>query len=272
LRGFKYEKELKKLPAKIIDINEKNLNEFGLFCKKSQKKEVGYQNKVKWIKERFKEGLKYKLLLVKEGEKETSRGFIEYIPGDYNWRGIKADGWMVIHCIWVIGKHKNKGYASQLLEECIKDAKEAKMYGVVAMTAEKGGWLPNMKLFIKNGFEKVDDFPPNYGLYAKAFSKNVPKPQFYPLSQGKLKEYGEGVTILYTQQCPYLPILVNDIEEIAREKDTNFQAILLDNTKEAQQNRIHPFGTFCIICEGEVIPYKPGIKKELTLLLNKKLS
>ncbi|GAH09214.1 unnamed protein product, partial [marine sediment metagenome] len=58
------------------------------------KKEKGYQNKVKWIKERLKEGLKYKLLWVTEGsKKETSRGFIEYIPGQYNWRGIQAENW-----------------------------------------------------------------------------------------------------------------------------------------------------------------------------------
>ena len=89
--------------AKIIDINEKNIDELELFCKKTKKKLAGYQNKVKWIKERFKEGLKYKLLMVTEGKKETSRGMIEYIPGEYNWRGIQAEGWMVIHCLWVVG-------------------------------------------------------------------------------------------------------------------------------------------------------------------------
>ena len=52
--------------ARIIDINEKNIDEQELFCKKTKKKLPGYQNKIKWIKERFKEGLKYKLLLVKE--------------------------------------------------------------------------------------------------------------------------------------------------------------------------------------------------------------
>lgn len=257
------------MSARIIDINENNIREYGLFCKKSQKKEIGYQNKVKWIKERFKEGLKYKLLLVKEGEKETSRGFIEYIPGEYNWRGIQADQWMVIHCIWVVGRHKKKGYASKLLEECNKDAKEANMNGVVAMTAEKGGWLPNMKIFVKNGFEKVDELDPYYGLYAKTFSVNAPKPQFYPLSKNKLKEYGEDLTLLYTRQCPYLPILVNDLEELTSEKSINFQAILLEDAKEAQRNGIHPYGTFCIICNGEVLPYKPGIKKEIINLFNK---
>ncbi len=253
--------------ARIININENNIDIYGLFCKKSQKKQVGYQNKLKWIKDRFKEGLTYKLLLVKEGEKETSRGFIEYIPGEFNWRGIQADGWMVIHCIWVVGRHKNKGYASQLLEECMNDAKEAKMNGVVAMTAEKGGWLPNRKLFIKNGFEKVDELDPHFGLYTKAFLDKIPKPKFFHISQDKLKEYGEGVTVLYTQQCPYLPILVNDIEEITTEKDVKFQAILLKNTFEIQQNRIHPYGTFCAIYDGTIIPYKPGFKKELIELL-----
>ncbi|MFW9827975.1 MAG: GNAT family N-acetyltransferase [Candidatus Thorarchaeota archaeon] len=258
------------MSARIIDINEKNIKEFGLFCKKSQKKQEGYKNKINWIQERFKEGLKYKLLLVQEKGKETSRGFIEYIPGEYNWRGIQADNWMVIHCLWVIGKHKNKGYASLLLEETIKDAKKANMHGVVAMSAEKGGWLPNSKIFLKNKFEKVDEIEPYYRLYVKVISKDVPKPKFYPTSHDKLKEYEEGVTILYTHQCPYLPGLIKDMEQFTKEKNVKFQKILLNNTQKAQKNGIHPYGTFCAIYDGKIIPYKPGIKKELVELLNQK--
>jgi len=51
---------------KIVDVSESNLDEYDLFCHKSKKEGEGYSNKVKWIKERFKEGLKLKLLLVKE--------------------------------------------------------------------------------------------------------------------------------------------------------------------------------------------------------------
>jgi L-amino acid N-acyltransferase YncA len=253
--------------ARIININNKNINEYGLLCKKSQKKQIGYQNKLKWIKDRFKEGLRYKLLLVKEKNKETSRGFIEYIPGKYNWRGIKADNWMVIHCIWVIGKHKNKGYATQLLKECIKDARKAEMNGVVSMTAEKGGWLPNSKIFSKNGFEEVDDFPPYYKLYAKKFREDISKPQFHPLSKEKLTDYDKGLTILYTHQCPYLPDLIKDIKELISESKMNFQTILLDNAKKVQENGIHPYGTFCMINSGRAMPYKPGIKKEVLKLV-----
>jgi hypothetical protein len=80
----------------IIDINKDNVDLDGLFCKKSQKKQAGYQNKITWIKKRFKEGLKYKMLMIIEKGKQNSRGFIEYIPGEYNWRGIQAKlmgGW-----------------------------------------------------------------------------------------------------------------------------------------------------------------------------------
>ena len=74
---------------KIIDINENNVDENDLFCLKSRKtKSQAYKDKVNWFKERTKEGLKIKLLLVKEHKGMTSRGFIEYIPGEKNWRGI----------------------------------------------------------------------------------------------------------------------------------------------------------------------------------------
>ena len=138
--------------VRIVDINEENIDEEELFCKKTKKKFLGYQNKVKWIKERFKEGLKYKLLYVKEGNNETSRGMIEYIPGEYNWRGIKADGWMVIHCLWVVGKHKKKGYGSNLINECIKDAK-GKLG--VAVVASDDSFLVSKDVFLKNGFKII---------------------------------------------------------------------------------------------------------------------
>ena len=174
---------------------------------------MGYQNKVKWIKERFKEGLKYKLLIVKEGNKETSRGMIEYIPGKYNWRGIQADGWMVIHCVWVVGKHKKHGYGAQLIELAINDAKQMGLYGVVGMTADKGGWLPKKSLYEKLGFEKVDEMEPYFHLYAKAFDDKTQKPKFHPILEEKKKQYEKGVTIIYSDQCPYVVDLVEEIKD-----------------------------------------------------------
>jgi len=251
--------------AKIIDINEKNIDEQGLFCKKTKTKLAGYKNKVKWMKERFKDGLKYKLLIVKEGAKETSRGMIEYIPGEYNWRGIQADGWMVIHCLWVVGKHKKKGYGSDLIELSMKDAKEADLHGVVGMTADKGGWMPKKTLYENLDFELVDEMEPYFRLYAKGFKADAPKPKFHPISEEKLKEHESGVTIFYSDQCPYVVDLVDEVKGLP--KTNNLKLIKFESCKDAQENGIYPYGTYCVMCNGERSLYQHTLKKQIQAIL-----
>jgi len=224
-----------------------------LFCKKSKKKEDGYKNKLKWIKERFNEGLKYKLLLVNEAKGFTSRGFIEYIPGEYNWRGIDAKDWMVIHCLWVVGRHKKQGLGLKLLEECIRDAKELGMNGVVSMSAEKSDGLPNKKFFLKYGFTKVDEIKPSFELYAKPISEGVSIPKFFPLSTGKAKKYDDGITIIDGHQCPYLQNMIDPIGEFARANGIPFHVKVLKNAQEAQQNGINAYGIYSIVCNGEIV-------------------
>ncbi|MFW9989187.1 MAG: GNAT family N-acetyltransferase [Candidatus Odinarchaeota archaeon] len=253
--------------VKIVDVNENNIDKQELFCKKTKKKFPGYKNKVNWMKKRFKEGLKYKVLYVKEGNKETSRGMIEYIPGKYNWRGIQADGWMVIHCIWVVGKAKGKGHGDKLLKVAIEDAKEQGMHGIVIMSTEKGGWLPNKKLLLKNGFEKVDEIEPYFTLYAKILNKDAPKPKFNPLDKNKQKEYSDGVTIIYTDQCPYITDLVEETKKI--NKSGKFNAIKINDCKEAQKNGVYPYGTYCIICDGNITLYQHVTKRTITSILNR---
>ena len=238
---------------KIIDINEDNIESEGLFCKKSKKKEDGYQNKFNWIIERFKENLKYKLLLVKEPKGFNSRGFIEYVPGEYNWRSIDAKGWMVIHCLWVIGKHKKQGYGLKLLEECIKDAIELGMNGVVGMSAEKSDGLPNKTFFLKYGFTKVDKIKPSFELYAKPFSDGVSMPKFFPLSTEKVKKYKDGITIIDGHQCPYLQNMIDSIGEFAEINGIPFQVKVLKNAQEAQQNGVNAYGIYSIIYNGKVV-------------------
>jgi L-amino acid N-acyltransferase YncA len=253
------EGKLAKSPYKIVDVNETNLDEYDILCQKSRKKEEGYQNKLKWIKERFKEGLRLKLLLVDEGPKRgfTSRGFIEYVPGKYAWRGIDAKDYMVIHCIWVVGKNKKKGYGTKLLEQCMKEARAKGMQGVAVVTSNSG-WLPRKELFIKNGFEKADAMPPDFELYAKRFSKNAVFPKFFPISEEKIKSYGKGLTILDSCQCPYSNALIILLKRMANEANIPVKIQHISSPKEAQENSVHPYGTFCILLNGKVVSYKPG--------------
>jgi len=246
----------------IIDVNLKNLNQIGLFCHQSKKKQEGYQSKIEWIKERFSEGLKYKMLKVDEGNKLAYRGFIEYIPGEFNWRGIRADNFMVIHCIWVIGRHKGKGYASEMIQMAIDDAKSLKMNGVVAIAIKKGGWLPRTTLYEKLGFKQVDQMGENYILYTIFLNKSSPSPSFHPITDRVKQSYERGITVLYTHQCPYYPAVLEDVEQFANNSNETFRSKFISTAEEASQNVMIPYGPFSILCDGENLPYKAGMRKK----------
>ncbi len=249
---------------KIIDLNEENFEEYDLFCYKSKKKSENYQNKVKWVKQRFKEGIKLKILYVDEGAKRgfTSRGFIEYIPGEYAWRGISAAGYMVIHCLWVVGKHKKQGYGTKLLEECMSDAKD--INGIAVITSEKS-WLPGRKLFVKHGFEKVDTYNQHLELHVKRFKENAPLPKFIPDSQKNLDDQFDGLTVYKSNQCPYLDNMVASIEKIAEKANIPMQVKNIQNYNDAQTCP-HPYGTFCVVLNGKPIMYELHPKKLVKLL------
>jgi ribosomal protein S18 acetylase RimI-like enzyme len=251
---------VEKSQYKIVDLNNANSDDYGTFCLQSKKNTTGYKEKLEWTKQRFKEGLRMKLLLINEGAKRgfRARGFIEYIPSEYAWRGIKADGYMVIHCIWVVGKSKGHGYGTRLLRECLDDARG--MNGVVAMTSDKT-WLPKKDLFIKNGFEKVDSMPSSFELYAKRLSDKVPLPKFNPIPKNRLHKYSEGVTVFKSNQCPYADGYTNVVMEISKKAGIPFRIEHIKTCKEAQ-NAVDPYGTFCVMLNGKVLGYR-HVKKEL---------
>ncbi len=246
----------------IIDINEENIDKYGLFCRQTKRDSEGNQFKENWVKERFKEGMKIKMLKVKEGKKEAFRGFIEYIPGKYAWRGIEANGWMVIHCLWVVGRAKEKGNGSKLLQKCIDDAKEQDMYGVAMVTAKKGGSLAKPTLFLKKGFEKVDESPPYFELYVKKFKEDAPLPKFIKIPKEKLKTYGDGITIIDSGQCPYTYDLNDRIKEMGKEINVPVKIEHLKSPQDIKEKSLSPYGTFCVVYNGEIISHKPeGIKQ-----------
>ena len=75
--------------VKIIDVNHSNVTDFGFYCLTNKKSE-GYPAKLLWLKQQFAKGIKLKIL---QSELEGRIGFIEYIPGEYTWRSVKAEGY-----------------------------------------------------------------------------------------------------------------------------------------------------------------------------------
>lgn len=232
----------------IIDVTKNNVTETGFFCKMSQRKSEGYKRKLNWLSNRFDEGLKIKMLDLKQ----NGRGFIEYIPGEYAWRAVNAEGYMFIHCLWIVGQSKGKGYAKLLLNECINDAKKQKMNGVAMLTSE-GNWLISKRIFEQAGFTTVDSIPP-YDLMVLNFKKHE-TPSFPQNINDRIKKFGNGLTVIRTDQCPYLDDATNTIKTYAQKKKINFKEIELTSAKDVREKSPSPYGVFSIIYNKELLSH-----------------
>jgi ribosomal protein S18 acetylase RimI-like enzyme len=249
---------------RIIDVTPNNVDETGFFCLMSRRKSDGYQRKLKWLKARFEEGLRIKMLDLSEG----GRGFIEYIPGEYAWRPVEASGYLFIHCQWVVGKSKGNGYAKLLLQECLADAERCGAQGVAMVTSE-GNWLVGKKLLLSRGFESAAQAPPGYELLAKNLSPSPsPSPSFPTDWDRRAAKFGKGLTVVRTDQCPYLDDAVNIALEAARVRGIPANVVELTTAKEIRERAPSPYGVFAIILDGEVLSHYYQPKAKLNELLN----
>ena len=246
--------------VEIMTVDGTNFEEYGFFCYKSKPKSQGYQNKLDWLRQRFAEGLRIKILY----QNERSVGFIEYIPGEHTWRVVEAPGYLVLHCFWVVGRGKKKGYGSRLLNECVKDARRQGKYGV-AMVSSQGNWLANEKIFLKNGFENLGSAPPSYNLLVKEV-KAGPVPVFPQDWDKRLACYSSGVTIVYADQCPYMPDAVQQAVDAFAARGIEAKLVKLESSAEVRAKSPTAYGVFGIVCNGRLLTYHYLGKKELRRL------
>lgn len=239
---------------KIIDLTPDNIADYGVCGYKDVDKHLELRKKIDWFKNLYSKGLRIKAIMSQKG---GYQGMLEYIPGEYAHRPVNADNYMFIHCLFVGFKneYKGKGLATSLINECIKETKEKKMNGIAVVT-RKGSFMAKKDIFLKLGFELVDETKPDFELLVLKFNDKAPNPSFKDMLK-QLEKYQQGLTILRSAQCPYTEKNVNEIIKTAREKyqlETNL--IEIENAKEAQESPC-PFGTFCIIYNGEIISYSP---------------
>ena len=240
----------------IIDVNQQNVLEMGFFCMMSKKKSRGYQKKLKWLGARFAEGMKIKMLDLTEG----GRGFIEYIPGEYAWRSVEAKDYLFIHCLWVVGKSRGKGYGKLLLNECVNDAKKLGMNGVAMVTSERS-WLLDKPFLEKHGFEFVDRALPCFGLMVKRFGKAQP-PVFSGNWEEKQKRCGQGLTIFRSDQCPYIDDAVKILEDAAKQLGINSRTVDIQECRSLRESSPSAYGSFNVVYNGSLLSYHYLTKKE----------
>ncbi|MBN2561599.1 MAG: GNAT family N-acetyltransferase [Phycisphaerae bacterium] len=236
--------------TEIIDTDAANICDHG-FCGFRDPKNEGHQRKTDWLKKRFAEGMRFKVLQVDGAD----AGMIEYIPGEHTWRPVEAAGHMVIHCIMIDKrKYKGKGYGSLLVEECVRDAKRARMHGV-AVVASSGPWMAGGDVFRRCGFECVDTAPPSFELLAKK-SREGPSPRFRKGWDRTLRKHGSGLTIIKSDQCPCIAKSMDGILQACEALGVRPKVVEL---KSGSQSREAPsaYGVFNIIYDGKVVADHP---------------
>jgi L-amino acid N-acyltransferase YncA len=253
----------------IIDLTPENIVDYGVCGYKDVKKHIELRKKIEWFKEYYPKGLRIKVILLKNG---GYQGMLEYIPGKYAHRPVDAEGYMFIHCIFVGFKNefKGKGYASLLIDECIKEAENSKMQGVAVVT-RKGSFMANDGIFLKKGFQVADSAEPDFNLLVKKFDMTSKDPKFIPNMADNLKKYGEGLTIIRSPQCPYTEKNVNAIVESAKNEFCLKVNIIDLKDSNSVQHTPCAFGTFCIIYNGEIISYHPISNTRFENIMKKKI-
>ena len=232
----------------FIKVDENNIDCEHICCAITDKKgETCVSSKKAWMRERFNDGLVFLKL------DERGKVFIEYIPAEKAWCPIEADGYFYIDCFWVSGQFKGKGYADQLLELCITDAREKGAKGLAVLSSEKKmPFLSDPKYLKYKGFCVADKAEPYFELlYLNFDGGDVPAPRFKPCAKaGSIDE--NGPVIYYSNQCPhtdkYAPLLL----VTAKEHGIPLRLIKIDSAETAQ-NAPTPFTTYSFFLNGKLV-------------------
>jgi GNAT superfamily N-acetyltransferase len=244
----------------IISVDANSLNQHGFFCYMSKPKSPGYRQKYAWLEQRFAEGMRIHIVHEHGGR---NVGFIEYIPGEYAWRVLDAPGYLVIHCLWVVGK--GKGYGSRLIQICVDEACGLGKRGV-AMVASEGVWLAGKQIFLDNGFEQVDQSGPSFSLLVHRL-EDGPDPVFPKDWEARQAAYGDGLTVVRTPQCPYIEDACRYVLDFAQARGIPGKVVELSTAQEVQTRAPSPYGVFSIVYNQRLLSYYYLLPKDLEKII-----
>ncbi len=246
----------------IVDTCAENIGGCG-FCGYTAGSNMGHRRKTDWLKERYAEGLRFKVL---RSQEFGDIGMIEYAYGNHAWRPVEAAGYLFIHCLMVNGKHKGKGLGMRLLDSCLRDAKKSECREVAVVTSSDS-FMARSDFFIKAGFIPVDSSPP-YELLVKKLKKTAPNPRFIVQGERVLKRYKKGLTILAADQCPMVPKCVADIAEMSRALGLEPRVVRVRSAK-ASRELPTPYGMFSILYDGKLIADRPVSARRFSSMMHK---
>ena len=244
----------------LVKLTHENIDKEHICCAISNNKDIQVISKKNWLKERLDEGLVFL--------KGNVRGkcFIEYIPAEYAWAPVEAEGYMYIDCLWVSGQFKGNGYSNLLLDACSRDSKAKGKKGLVILSSKKKmGFLSDPKYMSYKGFQTADTAEPYFELMYLPFEEGAPLPRFRDSVRGH-EDLPEGFVLYYTNQCPFTAKYVPLLEEMAKSRNAVFQSVQLQ-TREEAQNAPSPFTTFSLFYDGQLVTHEILSEKKFDKIL-----
>ena len=229
-----------------IRVTKENLEKEHICCAISNNKDVQVSSKKAWLKDRFDDGLVFL--------KSVERGkcFIEYIPAEYAWNPIDAEGYMYIDCLWVSGSFKGHGYSNDLLASCIEDSKAKGKKGLcILCAAKKKPFLADPKFLKYKGFAVCDESDNGIQLWYLPFAADSEPPRFKECAKHPHVDE-EGYVLYYTSQCPFNAKYVPIVERTAKEHNIPFRAVHIKSREEAQ-NAPTPVTTYALFFNGQYL-------------------
>jgi len=250
--------------TEIVTIDPSNLAERGFFCRKSKMKTIGNMRKLRWVGDGLSDGLGIEILY----EEGRSVGFVECAPGEHAWRAVHAPDFLVIHCIWVVGRAKGKGYGAALLQQVEARARELGLNGVAMVTSSRV-WLAGSELLLSHGYRVVDEAPPSFQLVVKAFD-GAPLPEFPTDWDRRAAAFGSSLTIVTTDQCPYIDDAERVIVDAAETLRLPVDIVTLGSAGEVQERSPSAYGVFGVVLDGELLSYHYLLEKDLVKLVGER--
>lgn len=234
----------------FLQITKENLAHEHICCALGAKQyEEAVREKKRWLGERMEDGLKFYRL------NERAKVFIEYLPAEKAWAPIDAPNYMYIDCLWVSGRHKGSGHSRSLLEQCIRDAKEAGMDGIVHLSSKKKlPYLSDKRYLEHMEFTVADLAAPYFELLVLKWKEDAVQPAFKASVRAKPAS-DQGIYIYYTAQCPFAVGVLDDLRKVAEAKGMPFQAHRIRSKEEAQQSPA-VWTTFSLFYNGQYMTHE----------------
>jgi len=248
-----------------LQITKENIEREHICCALGAKQyEDAVREKKEWLSERMEEGLKFYRI------DDRAKVFIEYLPAENAWAPIHATNYMYIDCLWVSGRHKGSGHSRNLLEQCIQDAKNAGMDGIVHLSSQKKmPYLSDKRYLEHMGFTVLDQAGPYFELLVLQWNDQGQSPTFKASVYDK--PYSErGIFIYYTVQCPFAVGVLEELRKVAETKDVPFQTRRI-MTREEAQNSPAIWTTFSLFYNGHFVTHEIMSPSKFEKLLEKLL-